>query len=82
MLSLSIRVTKPLQKLKNFLGSSEDFNTHQNTKYHQEAVLKSRNFINNYETWKKYIKPSKYSMYENNRRKLEQEYIPFIHFYF
>jgi len=46
---LGILVTKPLVKFKNLLGHSGDLNTHQNTKYHGEAVLKSKDFLNNYE---------------------------------
>jgi hypothetical protein len=46
---LDILVTKPLMKFKNLLRNSGDLNTHQDTKYHGGAVLKSKDFIKNYE---------------------------------
>jgi hypothetical protein len=52
---LGILVTKPMVKFKNLLGNSGDLNSHQNTKYHGEAVLKSKDFINNYENPEKKI---------------------------
>lgn len=52
-MSLGILVTKPLVKFKNFLEYSGDSNAHQNTKYHQKAVFKSKDFINDYENPRK-----------------------------